>query len=135
VLRLDHWNIILRQTTPDVDEAHASIDWVDEHFTANLFLQAGWQALTPRQKRNTLVHEMLHLYHREVDLLWHQCTQDNSAISAGDSLAWDADYKIQTERVISNFARIAERLCPDWDSIDKSWPVSPDVYVFEDPPE
>lgn len=112
-LRMSHWDIILHREPGDDDTIHAETWQPDNHFTINIRLGPDFFDQNPAQIRNTIAHELTHAQHRDLNILWVGCTQNNDDVPLSQARSWDGDYQIQIERFVSWTTRlIAPTLSP-----------------------
>lgn len=136
-LRLDSWDIILQEQwegEEHEDTVLASTDWVDGHSTITLWINWDeWEKSDPARKKNTLVHELVHSQHRDLNSVWDTAVLDNPGISTRESVVFDKLYHEHTERFV---AWVADRLCEEIEILE--WPptireVGRGVYLNEGP--
>lgn len=66
-LGLERWKIDVKWDDPCGDDFTAVIDKSSYYDTATIRLEADWQKWKPDFAEQTMVHELLHLLHRDVD--------------------------------------------------------------------
>ena len=66
-LGLERWKIEVDFSKPCADENVAEVEKSSFYDTGTIRLEAGWAKWEPVFAEQTLVHELLHLLHRDVD--------------------------------------------------------------------
>ena len=66
VMRMPGWRILVMHDQPENEDAHASIDWIDQRHVARLYLNAEWMTYDSDIRRECITHEVLHLLHSRV---------------------------------------------------------------------
>lgn len=112
-LRLNQWDITL-MAKPAPKDCHAAVQPQTNHHIAQMRLSREWMEMSEEQKKNTLIHEMIHLGHYDMDLVWQGCVNENSGISKDDAHAWDTDFHMYLERFVSDVTRWLEDTLPDF---------------------
>lgn len=114
-LRMDNWDIDLHTEFCRDEDAHAETWQVRNHTILNIRLEADFFDLDPEKVRNTLVHELTHAAHRDVSILWDDCTLNNDDIPRSHSQSWDGDFHMHMERFVSWVTARIEPTVPLWD--------------------
>ncbi|EFD50340.1 hypothetical protein HMPREF0569_1593 [Micrococcus luteus SK58] len=66
VLGLPQWSIRVMEK-PCEKDAQATVGVIHGRYVAEVRLSRGWTHVHPDEQRNTLVHEVLHLFHHRID--------------------------------------------------------------------
>ena len=114
-LGLSHWDVYLAAEEPESDDVHASIEPTDGRFVAPVRLARDWFDRSPRDQRNDVVHELLHLTHR--DLTDHVrltiLTSGYIPAAAYDSL-WNPA-RLAAEQMVDHLAAVLSPMVPEPD--------------------
>lgn len=104
-LRMQNWDIVLHKEIGDNEDNFAHTWQATQADMLNIVLGPRFFGRPPEAIRNTVIHELVHAQHRDVSILWSECTQNNSAIPEAEANAWDADMTNFMERFVSWVAR------------------------------
>ena len=114
-LRMQQWDVILHTDPLEDDDAWAETWQSHNHATTNIRLCARFFDQTPDRIRNTIVHELIHVQHRDITILWEACTINNSGIPVNESQSWNHDFSMQMERFVSWITQRIEESIPTYD--------------------
>lgn len=99
-MRMNNWDIVLMEE-PCEKDAHASMcAFSNNHHVGNLCLSEKWHDLDNVTKANTLIHELVHLQHRDLNCHWQACVDNNSGISEDEVQDWGDDFDMFLERFV-----------------------------------
>lgn len=112
-LRMDNWDIVLREDPASDEDAHAETWQHDNHTVLNIALAKDFFELKPDGIRNTLTHELVHAQHRDVTRLWEKASR--GALSETQLEAWDDEFHIHMERFVAWIADRLEGSMPEYD--------------------
>lgn len=112
ILNLRHWDVFLAQEPAEKD-ANASIHPVRGRFVAGLRISVGWFDLDEPTKRNTIVHELLHLVHRDQTEVIRCGLQDTGYLPGkAFTMMWRM-FELHTEAMVDHLATVlVERVPP-----------------------
>lgn len=112
-LRMDNWDIVLREEPCSDEDAHAETWQHENHTVLNVAISRTFFDLEPAGVRNTIVHELTHAQHRDVERIWEKASR--GALSETQLTAWDEEWRMHMERFVSWIAdRIEDSITP-WD--------------------
>jgi hypothetical protein len=116
-LRMQNWNVWVMMERLDHmdDDCFATTGQSNNHDSLQIWINHdAWGDMDDTERADTIIHELLHAQHRDVSTLWDSCTQNNSAIPTDEALAWNADFRMFMERVVSNWTRSLLPFAPQW---------------------
>lgn len=116
-LRMQGWTIHLHLDDGgcDEEESWAKIRPDTNHHSASLWLSdLFFDTATPAVRRNVIVHELVHLMHRDVGELMDTKVVDHPAISFREAEGIREDFHVHMERFVSWVAGQLAPSCPQW---------------------
>jgi len=111
-LRMQNWDVYLHRTVCDIEDTYAHTWQERNHFATNIELSRSVFSLPPVGVRNVVVHELVHSQHRDVNLIWEGCTQNNTDVPLSQAKSWDTDYWMHMERFVDWITRQIESSIP-----------------------
>jgi hypothetical protein len=118
-MRLNAWEIVLKKDNPENEEAYADISPFDNYFCAGIRIAPDLFKEPPHVITEIFVHEMIHLYHRDLTDVWHDCVVNNDEVSEVEKQDWTALYTRGIERLVSQMASFLAPLAPQWPGSQK----------------
>lgn len=100
-LHMPGWKILVMDD-PCEDDALASISWVDGKYTAQIYLCAGWMNRSSDERRETVVHEVLHLLHFRIN---HVIDDARDLMHDHEHDALARRYQRETELMVDHLAK------------------------------
>jgi hypothetical protein len=100
---------------PADDDDLGSISTVDGKYTAQLYLASDWMKRTDEERREVIVHEMLHLLHFRVD---HVLDDARDLMHDHEHAQLQRRYRRETELMVDHLAKFLSRthtLAEAWD--------------------
>lgn len=125
-MRMQNWDVILHPGVCEEEDVHAHTWQDDNHVTINIEFGDSFPTISPAQMKNTVVHELVHAQHRDVDRLWRECTQENDDVPVSQAGGWDSDMTVFMERFVS---WITDRIVPSVPDYDPEHPYEEQVAV------
>lgn len=112
---MQNWDIVLHEDVCTDEDAHAET-WQNENaFVLNVRISKDFFNRPPEGVQNTVVHELTHAQHRDVNILWDSCTAGNTDVPASQAKSWDYDFKMFMERFVDWVANSISPTVPLWD--------------------
>lgn len=112
-LGLSHWDVYLATDYPEGDEADASIEPVDGRFVAPVRLRSGWFDRAPHDQRNDVVHELLHLTHRDLtDHVRLTILESGYIPDAAKASLWNPA-RLAAEQMVDHLAAVLAPMVPE----------------------
>lgn len=104
------------QDKPTDEDSWASVDKCENHVTCNLRINDNILEgdNVPERLTNVLTHELLHLYHRDVDDLFYAWVVHNTNIPVSQTSGAEGEYVRQMERLVSSIGRLLSPHLPQW---------------------
>lgn len=115
-LRLDQWDVILMKEPPEEDDVVMEVTPQANHFTTQLRVCKDWAKQPDSSKRDTIIHELLHLLHRDISDVFDDATYGNTAVSVDACGLINQRWTLAEERVVSHLSKL---LADGW---DQRWP-------------
>lgn len=122
-LRLDQWDLIIMWDAPEDDDSIMDVTPLDNHNTAQIRVASFWKELPDVAKRDTCIHELIHLAHRDLTDLWDQVTWSNKGMSVSDTGLLHNFWVQSVERMVSHLTKI---IADGW---DQQWPAPTNTLV------
>lgn len=117
-LHMPGWQILVMEVpVPDDEEAWAMIDTVEGKYTAQLSLCSEWMKLDDRQRRETVVHEVLHLLHFRVN---HVIDDARDLMHDHEHDALQKRYNRETELMVDHLAKFLSRT----HTLEEAWDIA-----------
>lgn len=111
MLRLRHWDVFLAAEQAE-DDANASVHPTPGKFVAGIRLAEHWFDRTPEDQRNDIVHELLHLVHRDQAEVIRCGLQDSGYLPAkAFALLWRL-FELHTEAMVDHLAGVLAPVMP-----------------------
>lgn len=134
-MRLQMMEFTLQPEEPDADLMAAGLEsntWAAikpfENYNAfKIWISKDLLRQGPEIIRETIVHEMIHCYHRDLTELWHDVTQDNEEISDQEKREWHIQYTRAIERFVGSMASFLQHFAPEWPG-DKNYQIDRVYY-------
>jgi hypothetical protein len=104
-LRMPSWQVLVMEEPADED-CVASISTVEGKYTAQLYLASDWMKRTDQDRRETVVHEMLHLLHFRVN---HVIEDAELLLREHEAADLDRRYHRETELMVDHLAKFLSR--------------------------
>jgi hypothetical protein len=135
-LRMQNWDVILHTTIFDGEDAEDTFahTWQSEnHCTTNIEFGPDFLEQSPSIITNTLVHELIHVQHRDVTLVWEGCMLHNDDVPKSQAHAYDGDFRMHMERFVS---WITHRIAPTVPQYQPGhrYKARPGCYIFGEQP-
>lgn len=128
-LRLDQWDIILMLEPPDDDDAIMDVTPTENHYSTQIRVSKEWPDLPDAVKKDTVVHELIHLLHRDLNDLINDMTYGDSSSSQDNTNACQGAYMRIVERMVSQLTRtIADGWEQEWPAPSKTV-VGKGIYI------
>lgn len=121
-LRMDQWDIIIMNEPCDKED-DAEVTPQDNYFCAQVRINEKWAELPPFVKKDVVIHELLHLLHRELTDLWQQVTFQNKGMSESDAGLFQNFWFVSVERMVGHLSKI---IADGW---DQQWPAPSKTVV------
>ncbi|WP_159794431.1 hypothetical protein [Puerhibacterium puerhi] len=110
-LHLGHWDTFLA-AEPAMEGAIAHVDPVEGRYVAGIHLCEDWLERSPEGQRNDIVHELLHLAHREqTDVIRVGLLRSGFLSQRAGDMLW-ATFKDATERMVDHLAGVVAEQFP-----------------------
>lgn len=100
-LRMPAWTILVMEEPADDDDL-GSINYVEGKYTAQLWLSSDWMKRTDQDRRETVVHEVLHLLHFRVN---HVIDDARDLMPNHEHDALQRRYRRETELMVDHLAK------------------------------
>jgi hypothetical protein len=113
LMGLHHWEVYLAADAAPKD-ANASIHPVDGRYVAPLFVSRHWWKRSADDKRNDIVHELLHLTHRAQTDVVRTGVINPGVLPARSRLVVWALFSEETERMVDHLAGVLAPLMPEF---------------------
>ena len=104
-LHMPGWQILVMEDPAD-DDAQATIDWVYGQYTAQLYLASDWMKRSDANRREVVVHEVLHLLHFRINHVFDDAA-DLMHDHEHDALM--KRYRRETELMVDHLAKFLSR--------------------------
>lgn len=104
-LNMPGWRILVMDEPAD-DDSVASIDTVYGKYTAQVYLASDWMKRTDQDRRETVVHEMLHLLHFRINHIFDDAAE---LMRDHEHEALNTRYRRETELMVDHLAKFLAR--------------------------
>jgi hypothetical protein len=104
-LCMPSWQVLVMEEPADED-CVASISTVEGKYTAQLYLASDWMKRTDHDRRETVVHEVLHLLHFRVN---HVVEDVALLLREHEAAELDRRYHRETELMVDHLAKFLSR--------------------------
>ena len=109
---LDHWDVFLAKDAAEED-VNASFHPVPGRFVAALKVCPGWFKQTTEEKRNDIVHELIHLVHRDQTETIRVALQDSGYLPPkAFTLLWGS-FAGHTEGMVDHLTSVIAPTMPE----------------------
>ena len=115
-LHMPGWTILVMEEPSD-DDCVASINWTYGKYTAQLYLCSDWMKRTDQDRRETVVHEVLHLLHFRVN---HVIDDAADLMREHEHDALYVRYRRETELMVDHLAKFLSRT----HSLESAWDIA-----------
>lgn len=113
-LRLHMWNIYVAEETAD-DDCNASIHFTPGRRYATIRFAEDWDERSPEDKRHDVVHELLHVFHNDVDdNLWRFIDESGDLSDYVKSILL-SQTRTDLERMVDSLTNVIAPLMPEWE--------------------
>lgn len=112
-LHMPGWQVLIMDDPADDDDV-ASISTVHGKYTAQVYLASDWMRRTDQDRRETVVHEMLHLLHFRID---HILDDAANYMRDHEHEALATRYRRETELMVDHLAKFLSRT----HSLESAW--------------
>lgn len=113
-LRMDNWDLVLHEEFIQDEDSYAETWQNDNHHVLNIRICEEFFSLEPAGVRNTVIHELTHAQHRDINRLWDRISS-NQDLSKSLYEAWNEEYRVNMERFVSWVTDRIENQMPMWD--------------------
>jgi hypothetical protein len=104
-LGLGHWTVFLG-SEPAEEHARAQVQPVEGRYVASIHVQADWWDSAPHERRNDIVHELLHLAHRDqTDVIRVGLLRSGFLSEAAGNMVWSL-FATETERMVDHLTGV-----------------------------
>lgn len=104
-LHMPGWQILISEEPTDEDDI-AAISPMDTKYTAVLYLASDWMKRSEEERRETIVHEVLHLLHFRVN---HVFEDARNLMHDYEHDALQLRYTRETELMVDHLAKFLSR--------------------------
>jgi hypothetical protein len=121
---------ILIMKKPASKGAAAEIRCVDDRYVAQLYLSKDWESLSEDEQRQTITHEVLHLWERQLSDWFYSEVHD--VVNVHDFLRLERQFRHVCELMIDNVALIladTHRLKEEWEEAHGDQPLTVDQIL------
>lgn len=113
---LSHWDVFLAKE-PAREGACAMVEPVEGRQVAPIFLCQGWWDRSDDDKRNDIVHELLHVLHRDqTDLIRCGLSRSGYLPKKTRIMLWDR-FSAATEVMVDHLASVIAPTMPPWPGV------------------
>ena len=114
-MRLTQWDLII-MGDPCEDDTIMAVTPCENHYTAQIQVCKDWSDVPDLSKIDTIVHELIHLMHRDLSDLIDDMTYGDSASSRDNTNNCQGSYRRIMERMVSHLTRLIA------DGLEMEWP-------------
>ena len=115
-LSMPSWQVLVMEK-PAHEDAVASITPVEGKYTAQLYLCSDWMKRTDQDRRETVVHEVLHLLHFRIN---HVIADAADLMREHEHDALEVRYRRETELMVDHLAKFLSRT----HTLEQAWDVA-----------
>lgn len=112
-LHMPGWQVLVMEDPADEDDL-ASISALDGKYTAQFWLASDWMRRTDDERRETVVHEVLHILHFRIN---HVLDDAAALLSERDREQLEKRYQRETELMVDHLAKFLSRT----HSLEQAW--------------
>lgn len=115
-LFMQNWKILVSEkviSDEGAEDIFACTWQLDNHYTAVIELGPKFFGLSPGEVRNTLVHELVHISHREVSDSWEE-VQNSGRFSSEEMHRINKQFRRSMERFVSWVAGHLSESAPEY---------------------
>ena len=113
-LKLQAWDIFVAQESAD-DECHASIHFTSGRRVAYICLHPEWGSRSDSDKRQDLVHELLHVFHHDTDDNLFQSLHASGDLSRYVVSILIGQTSRDLERMVDSLTNVIAPFLPPWE--------------------
>lgn len=116
LMGLSHWDVFLAKE-PAPKGAHAAVEPCEGRLVASLHLAQGWMDRADDDKRNDIVHELLHVLHRDqTDTIRCGLLRSGYLPDKASAMLW-AQFHAHTEVMVDHLASVIAPTMPPFEGV------------------